>query len=246
MDETGGHLALNDLSARIPARARTAIVSLDEDAKHAVACLIPRLIDPTRGRVLIDGIDLRDVTLESLRAQVALLLEDDYLYSDTVFNNIALGDTGATLPRVVEAAKLAHAHQLIQNLPQGYDTIVGPLGHPLKPDQQYRIALARAHLPDPSIVIVEEPDTALGEDTKQLVDDAIDRLAKGRTLIFLPHRLSTIRRCDHVIVIHNGRVEAIGNPRDVHGQSKLFRHIQYLEFNPFGSGDLEPGAVGAG
>src|SRR3979409_1466479 len=106
------------------------------------------------------------------------------------------------MPRIIEAAKVAHAHNFIQDLPHGYDTIIGPLGHYLKPDEQYRIALARACLHDPSIVILEEPTVPLDDDTKNLVDDTVSRLSLGRTMIILPHRLSTIRSCEEIIVLH--------------------------------------------
>lgn len=243
LEGPAGQELLHRASLTIPARTRTALLSLDEDAKHALVCLIPRLIDPKSGRVAIDGVDLREVTLESLRAQVALALQADYVFSDSVSNNIGLGDASFSLPRIIEAAKAAHAHHFIQKLPQGYDTVIGPLGHPLTLDEQFRVALARALLHDPSIVIVEEPNMALDEDVKHLIDDTIDRLAKHRTVIFLPHRLSTIRKCDQVIVLHNGRIEATGAPRDMHGRSKLFRHIQYVEFNQFASGEIEAGQL---
>ena len=245
LEGPSGRFLLTGVSAEVPARTRTAILSLDEDAKHALVCLIPRLIDPTVGRVRVDGVDLRDVTLESLRAQVATVLQSDLVFSDTVLANIGLGDPSFGLPRIIEAAKVAHAHHFIQDLPHGYDTVIGPLGEYLSVDQQYRLALARAYLHDPAIVIVEEPDAALDDDTKHLIDDTIDRLAAGRTLIFLPHRLSTIRKCDQVVVLHNGRVEAMGPPREVHGQSKLYRHIQYVEFNQFATGEVEAGQMNA-
>ena len=165
------------------------------------------------------------------------------IFSDTVLANIALGDTSYDLPRVIEAAKVAHAHHFIQDLPHGYDTIIGPLGEYLKPDQQYRIALARAFLHDPSIVIIEEPDAPLDDDTKSFVDDTVARLAPGRTLIMLPHRLSTIRSSDRVILLHNGKLEAAGTPAEVKA-AKLFRHLQYVEFNQFAAGEIEAGQMG--
>lgn len=244
IEDSTGRPLLSGVSAEIPAGSRTAILSLDEESKHALVCLVPRLIDPKVGRVRMDGIDLREATLESLRAQVAIVLQNDLIISDTVLANIGLGDPSFGLPRIIEAAKLAHVHHFVRDLPQGYDTVIGPLGHYLKPDEQYRVALARAFLHDPSIVIIEEPDVALDDDIKHLIDDTIDRLAPGRTLIFLPHRLSTIRRCDRVIVLHAGRVEAAGAPREVHGQSKLYRHIQYVEFNQFATGEVEAGQMG--
>ena len=191
----------------------------------------------------MDGADLRDVTLESLRAQVATVLQSDLVFTDSVLANIGLGDPSYGLPRIIEAAKIARAHHFIQDLPEGYETVIGPLGHYLRADEQYRIALARAYLHDPSIVIIEEPNAIHDDETKALIDDTIARLAPGRTLIFLPHRLSTIRNCDRVIVLHNGKVEAFGSPRDVHNQSKLYRHIQYLEFNPFATGEVEAGQL---
>jgi ABC-type multidrug transport system fused ATPase/permease subunit len=238
-----GRTLLDRVNAEIPARIRTAIMGLDEDSKHALVGMIPRLIDPTSGRVRIDGLDLRDVTLESIRAQVATVLQADLVFSDSVRANIGLGDPSFDLPRIIEAAKIAHAHHFIQDLPHGYDTIIGPLGHYLRADEQYRIALARAYLHDPSIVIIEEPTMPLDEETKHLIDDTIARLAPNRTLIFLPHRLSTIRSCDQVLVLHDGRLEAAGSPRDVQSGSKLYRHLQYVEFNQFATGEIEAGQM---
>ena len=119
-----------------------------------------------------------------------------------------------TLPRVIEAAKLTHAHHFIQDLPHGYDTMIGPLGHYLKPDEQFRIALARAYLHDPSILIVEEPNQPMDSDTKHFIDDTLARLSIGRTLIMIPHRLSSVRASDHVIVLHErpGRGRGLARP----------------------------------
>ena len=243
VQDHSGHTLLHDLTAQIPAGSRVSLLSLDEDAKHAVACLIPRLLDPTVGSILIDSIDLRDVTLESLRAQISLILQADYVFSDTVFNNIGLGDPTFTSQRVIDVAKTAHAHNFIQRLPNGYDTEIGPLGHPLTLDQQFRIALARATLHDPSIMIIEEPAMAMEASTSQLLDDTYDRISKGRTLVFLPHRHSTIRKSDLVLVLHHGTLNCLGHPRDLQTESKLFRHIQYLEFNQFATSDAESGSL---
>jgi ABC-type multidrug transport system fused ATPase/permease subunit len=215
-------------------------MGLDEDSKLALACLIPRLIDPQAGRVSLDGHDLRDVTLESVRAQVGTVLQADLVFTDSVIVNIGMGDPFNGRPRVIEAAKMAHVHQVIQDLPHGYDTTIGPLGHYLRPDEQFRIALARAYLHDPSIVIIEEPSGTLDEDVRHLIDDTLARLALGRTLILLPHRLSTIRSCDQIILLNIGRVDEVGPPTHLQAESKLFRHLLYTEFNEFVSGELEP------
>jgi len=234
-----GRTLLEHVSTEIPAGSRTVIMGLDEDSKQALACLIPRLTDPQAGQVLLDGHDLRDVTLESVRAQVGTVLQADLVFTDSVLVNIGMGDPFNSLPRVIEAAKLSHAHKFIKDLPHGYDTIIGPLGHYLRPDEQFRIALARASLHDPSIVIIEEPSGVLDEDIRHLLDDTLARLALGRTLILLPHRLSTIRSCDQVILLHNGRVEDVGPPAQLQTESKLYRHLLYMEFNEFISGELE-------
>jgi ATP-binding cassette subfamily B protein len=243
LENSSGRKLLDGLNVEIKAGSRVAVMGLDEDSKYALVCLIPRLIDPKVGRIRVDGHDLRDVTLESIRAQVSTVLQSDLVFSDTVLANIALGDPSYDLPRVMEAAKLAHAHAFIQDLPDGYETLIGPLGHYLSPDQQYRIGLARAALHDPSIVIVEEPATELDDEVKAYLDDTISRLGRGRTVIILPHRLSTIRSCDQVIVLQNGRVDASGPPREIHTESKLYRHIQYMEFNQFATGEVEAGQM---
>jgi ATP-binding cassette subfamily B protein len=243
LESRSGRKLLNRVTVEIPAGSRTSLLGLDEDSRQALACLIPRLIDPESGRILIDGHDLREVTLESIRAQVGTVLQPDLVFTDSVLVNIGMGDPINGLPRVIDAAKLAHAHQFIQDLPHGYDTIIGPLGHYLTPDQQFRVALARAYLHDPSIVIVEEPTATVDEETRMLLDDTLGRLAQGRTLILLPHALSTIMGSDQVILLHEGKVEDVGSPAQLQSESKLFRHILYQSFNTYEGGDVEAGTV---
>ncbi len=243
LESRSGRRLLESVSVEIPAGSRTAIMGQDEDARLALVCLIPRLLDPRSGRVLIDGHDLREVTFESVRAQVATVLQADLVFTDSVLVNIGLGDSMNNLPRIIEAAKLAHAHHFIQDLPHGYDTTIGPLGHYLKPDEQFRIALARAYLHDPSILIVEEPKTPIEDDTKHFIDDTLSRLSIGRTLVILPHRLSTFRSCDHAIVLQNGRVEDSGSPEQLQTESKLLRHLLYTEFNELAGGEIEAGQM---
>jgi ABC-type multidrug transport system fused ATPase/permease subunit len=244
VDDKVGRPLLSAVSAEIKAGSRVAVMGLDEEACLALVCLVPRLLDPSIGRVRIDGHDLRDVTLESLRAQVGTVLQSDLVFSDTVTANIALGDPSFSLPRVVQAAKLAHAHHFIQNLQDGYDTPIGPLAAvQLSRDEQFRIALARAILHDPSILIIEEPTTPIDDTIKPLIDDTIDRIALGRTLIFLPGRLSTVRKCDQVIVLQNGTVAASGSPRQLMKENQLFRHLQYVNFHKFATGEVEVGQM---
>jgi len=232
-DAGSGRFLLHKLSLTIKAGQRVGLVGADELEKHALVYLIPRLLDPTSGEIRIDQYNLRWVTLDSLRAQIAIVLQHNLVFNDTVANNIGCGDASFNLPQIIEAAKVAHAHQFIQKLPHGYETFIGEMGHPLRNGEMYRIALARAILRDPALLILEEPVGPLDDDTKSLLDDTYARVLPGRTTIFLPHRLSTIRNCDRVFLLYNGRIEAAGEHRDLLAQHELYRHLQYLEFNEF-------------
>jgi ATP-binding cassette subfamily B protein len=230
-DPSTGRTLLQDVSLTIKAGQRVALVGSDDLEKHALVYLIPRFLDPTSGEIRIDQHNLRWVTLDSLRAQTALVLQHNLVFHDTVANNIGCGDPAYTLPQIIEAAKIAHAHHFIQKLPKGYETAIGELGHELSISEQFRIALARAILRDPALLIVEEPEAALDDDTKALLDDTFARVLPGRTAIFLPHRISTIRSCDRIFLVHKGRLEATGDHRGLLSNNPLYRHLHYLEFN---------------
>jgi ATP-binding cassette subfamily B protein len=219
------------VSLTIPAGQRVGLIGADDLEKHALVYLIPRLLDPTTGEIRIDSHNLRWVTLDSLRAQTATVLMHNLIFHDTVANNIGCGDNAYTLGQIIEAAKVAHAHHFIQKLPQGYETPIGELGHPLSVSEQFRIALARAILRDPALLIIEEPEAALDEDTKALLDDTWARVLPGRTAIFIPHRISTLRSCDSLHLLHKGRVVASGVHKELLAQNPLYRHLHYLEFN---------------
>ena len=145
------------------------------------------------------------------------MLQHNLVFHDTVANNIGCGDPAYTLPQIIEAAKTAHAHHFIQKLPQGYETPIGEMGHPLSVSEQFRIALARAILRDPALLIIEEPEKTLDEDSKNLLDDTLARVLPGRTVIFLPHRISTIRSCDVLFMLHKGRVDGVRRPQGAAG-----------------------------
>jgi ATP-binding cassette subfamily B protein len=224
-------LLLQDVSLSIPAGQRVALISADDMEKHAFVYLIPRFLDPTSGEIRIDEHNLRWVTLDSLRNQIALVLQHNLVFHDTVANNIGCGDTAYTLPQIIEAAKVAHAHQFIQKLPKGYETTIGELGHSLSVGEQFRIALARAILRDPAILIVEEPEKALDDETKALLDDTFARVLPGLTVIFLPSRVSTIRSCDQIFLLHKGKLEAAGVHRELLANNPLYRHLHYITFS---------------
>jgi ATP-binding cassette subfamily B protein len=228
-----GRSLLTDVSLTIRAGEKVAIVGPDEMEKHALVYLLPRFLDPSQGEIRIDGKNLRWVTLDSLRIQIAMVLQHNLVFNDTVANNIGCGDPVYNLQRITDAAKVAHAHQFISKLPQGYETVIGDLGHPLKLGEKFRIALARAILREPAILVIEETHVALDEDTKGMIDDTLQRVLPGRTVIFLPHRLSTIRACDQVFLLYEGKIEGAGVHRDLLNESELYRHLQYMEFNEY-------------
>jgi ATP-binding cassette, subfamily B, bacterial len=228
-----GRLLLNKVNLKVRAGLRVGIVGSDSEEQLALLSLIPRFLDPTEGEIKIDGRNLKWVTQDSLRAQIGIVLQSSLVFNDTVANNIGCGDPSFTLPQIIEAAKLAHAHQFIQRLPYGYETPIGELGHSLSHGEQFRIALARAVLRDPSMYIIEEPGDHLDEDTKDLVDDTLARVLPGKTVVYLPHRMSTLRECDKIYLLHQGRVIAAGDHRELVTENELYRHLYYLEFNPY-------------
>jgi ABC-type multidrug transport system fused ATPase/permease subunit len=226
-----GRALLQGVSLTIRAGERVALVGPDDMEKHALVYLMNRFLDPTAGEIRIDQHNLRWVTLDSLRAQIGTVLMHNLVFHDTVANNIGCGDNAYTLGQIIEAAKIAHAHHFIQKLPKGYETPIGELGHTLGISEQFRIALARAILRDPALLIIEEPENTLDEETKALLDDTWARVLPGRTTIFLPHRISTIRSCDMLVLLHKGRVHATGVHKELLAQDPLYRHLHYLEFN---------------
>jgi ATP-binding cassette subfamily B protein len=234
LNEPGtGRKLLDGVSLSVQAGQRIAIVGPDDMQKHALVYLIPRFIDPTSGEIRIDRKNLRWVTFDSLRASLAVVLQHNLVFNDTVANNIGCGEASFQLPKIIEAAKVAHCHKFIQDLPQGYETPIGEMGLPLTIGQKFRIALARAILRDPALLIIEEPHTPLDDDSKSLLDDTYARVLPGRTVILLPHRLTTIRGCDKVYLLYEGRLEAAGDHKELLANNELYRHLQYLEFNEF-------------
>ena len=232
-DPGSTRMLLKGITLKLPAGQKIALVGPDENEKLALIYLLPRFFDPSTGEVRIDGRNLKWVTNDSLRAQIGLVLQGNLVFNDTVRNNIGCGEGTFSLPQIVEAAKLAHAHQFIQRLPHGYETPIGEFGHSLRPGEKFRIALARAILRDPSILVVEEPVHPFDDDTKALIDDSLVRFLGQRTVIYLPHRVSTLKHCDQIILLNEGQVEATGTHRELIKSSPLYQHLHYLEFNVF-------------
>jgi ABC-type multidrug transport system fused ATPase/permease subunit len=221
---------LKNCDLRIPARTSTAVISLDPAVRRAAAYLLPRFIEPQSGRVLFDSEDTAWATLESLRAETVYVGGADPFFTGTVAENLTCGDSRFSVQEATEAAKQAHAHSFIQRLPQGYDTLIGEHGERLDAGQAFRLGLARALLRKPAVMIIEEPAEPLDDDTKALLDDAYNRITRDRTVLFLPTRLSTVRRCEQIVLIHEGRVAAVGNHDTLVRQSELYRHWEYVNF----------------
>jgi ABC-type multidrug transport system fused ATPase/permease subunit len=233
---------LDGLSLVLPAGKTYALAATDQLEARALLALLPRFIEPQSGKVLIDGEDIAWVTLESLRAEVMLAGGDDPFLSGTIRENIACGDDRYSIQDVTEAAKISHAHNFIAKLPQGYETVIGEHGEQLDVGQLYRLSLARAILRKPALMILEEP-SGLEESVKALLDDCIQRIAQGRTLLILPGRLPTLRRADAVVFLHRGKVNAVGRHNDLVESSELYRHWEYLKFNAFRR-EISPEEIG--
>lgn len=224
---------LRSLDLRVSFGEKVALLSLSPDAAYALASMVPRFVDPDLGQVLIDGRDIRLATLESLRAEVLFVGGDDPVFDATVLDNITCGQPDITRQQAQEAAKMVHADHFVRTLPKGYETHLGEHGIKLDPGQIFRLSLARAAVREPAILIIEEPSIPLDASTKSMLDDAYQRISVNRTVIFLPTRLSTVKRCSRVVMIHDGRVAVDGSHDQIVRSSELYKHWEYMRFNPF-------------
>ena len=223
-----GRLLLDDVSFAVPAHTRVAVVGADPAEKRAVMHLLLRFQDPSSGEIRINDKNIKYVTYESLRGHVAAVMQDDLTYSDTVFNNIGCGDPGNTLPKVIEAAKLAHAHQFVEKLTHGYETVIGEHGVSLTLGERFRIALARALLRTQGLLIIEEPSGAIDEDTLALLDDTLARLGPSVTIIFLANRASTLRAVQRVFFLRKGKLEDDGSHVDLWRNNEYYRRLRIV------------------
>lgn len=224
---------LKELDLVLEAGRTYSLVSLDPLESNALVSMLPRFIEPQQGRILFDGEDIAWVTLESLRAETIFVGADDLLLPGTVLDNIRGGRSDYTLQQATEAAKLTHAHNFIVKLYDGYESDLPERTDLMDVSQRFRLGLARAMIRNPALLIIEEPRVNLDDDTKALLADAYERICRDRTVIFLPGRLSTVRRSDQVIVLNEGRVVAIGPQSKLVNMSPIYRHWEYLNFNEF-------------
>jgi ATP-binding cassette subfamily B protein len=209
-DYGDGRPVLRGVSFAVAPGETVALVGPSGCGKTTLVSLLERLHAPTAGRILIDGVDVRDCTQRSLRRQVGAVMQDVHLFNDSILANISYGTPGATREQAEAAARAANAHEFIERLPDGYDTIVGERGAGLSGGQKQRIAIARALLKDAPILVLDEATSALDNDSEALVQAALRRLARGRTTLVVAHRLSTVVDADRIVVLRGGRVEAVG------------------------------------
>ncbi len=225
-----GTAALNGVTIPVAARQTTALVGRSGSGKSSLMALVPRLYDVTGGAVRIDGQDVRDVTLESLRKSIAIVSQDIVLFDDTIAANIAYGRPEATPLAIEVAAKAAFAHEFILALPQGYQTQAGTNGARLSGGQRQRIALARAFLRDAPILLLDEATSALDAESETAVQAALGALMKGRTVLVIAHRLSTIRRADHIVVLDQGKVVETGTHQSLVQENGLYASFARMQF----------------
>ena len=225
-----GPPVLVDVSLTIPKGRVVALVGPSGAGKTTLADLLPRFHDPTSGRILLDDVPLTRIRRRSLRALLGVVSQDTVLLNDTVFANIAYGSPGATRERVEAAAEAANAAGFIRQLAQGYDTVLGERGTRLSGGQRQRIAIARALLRDPPILILDEATSALDTESERLVQQAIDRLMRERTVLVIAHRLATVRDADEIVVLDEGRVVQRGTHEELYRAGGLYRRLHELQF----------------
>ncbi len=221
--------ALEDINLQVEPNQLIALIGQTGSGKTSLVNLIPRFYDVTQGRVSVDGFDVRQVELNSLRRQIGIVLQTSLLFSTTIAENIAYGRPDASQAEIEKAAQAAQAHQFILHMPQGYQTMVGERGVTLSGGQRQRIAIARALLLDPRILILDDSTSSVDTETERLIQQALDRLMEGRTTFVIAHRLSTVRRADLILVMKNGRISERGRHADLMRQGGLYREIYELQ-----------------
>lgn len=222
---------LEHVDLTIPAGRKLALVGPSGSGKTTLCSLIPRFYDVDQGSVLVDGQDVRNLKLRSLRQAIGLVSQEVYLFSGTIAQNIRYGKPDATEDEIVEAAKKANIHDFIQSLPDGYDTYVGERGARLSGGQKQRISIARVFLKDPKILILDEATSALDNESERIIQRSLDRLSEGRTCITIAHRLSTIQNADEIVVIDQDGMKERGTHEDLLKKNGTYARYYHLQFS---------------
>jgi ABC-type multidrug transport system fused ATPase/permease subunit len=225
-----GRKQLYDISLTIPQGEMIALVGPSGAGKSTLIQLIPRFYDPQKGRITLDGFDIRDLQLRSLRSQIGTVAQETILFSGTIEENLLYGKPNASESEMIAAAEAAHAHQFITGLENGYQTVLGERGAKLSGGQKQRLALARAFLCDPRILILDEATSALDSESEALIQDALDRLMKNRTSIVIAHRLSTIVNADRIVVMSDGRIRELGPHAELLEKNGIYTKLYETQF----------------
>jgi len=220
---------LNDITFKLEAGTVAAIVGPSGAGKTTIISLIPRFYDPQSGRIKIDGVDIREYRLKSLREQISFVLQDTLLFHASIWDNIAYGKPDAEPQKVVRAAKLANAHEFIEKMPEGYATMLGERGMTLSGGQRQRIAIARAIIRDTPILILDEPTSGLDSSSEQAVIEALDRLMEGRTSIVVAHHLSSIRHADVIFVIKDSELVEEGTHEELLAAGGVYSDLYRIQ-----------------
>lgn len=225
--ETGW--VLNDINLKIEKGKTIALVGQSGSGKTTLADMLPRFYDTTKGEILIDGVALKDAKINDVRALMGIVTQESILFNDTVFNNIAFGMEGVTEAQVIEAAKIANAHEFISKMPQGYQTNIGDRGSKMSGGQRQRMSIARAVLKNPPILILDEATSALDTESERLVQDALSNLMKNRTSVVIAHRLSTIQHADEIIVMQKGVIIERGTHTQLLAQNGTYSKLHEMQ-----------------